>query len=185
MFSSFSFSAMSNSLEPHGLQHARLSFPHQLPELAQTALSQWCHPKISSSVLPFSCCLHLSCIRWPKYWSFSFSISLSNEYSGLIYFRIDKTDILGVQGTLKNLLQHHSPKAAVLPCSPFFMVQLSKFSKLGFYHMWTENFQTFKTDLEKAEEPEINCQHPLYHRNSKGVPEKYNHTWLPENHSFE
>ena len=62
-------------------------------------------------------------IRWPKYWSFS--ISLSNEYSGLISFRMDWLDLLAVQGTLKSLLQHHSSKASILPCSAFFMVQLS------------------------------------------------------------
>ena len=65
------------------------------------------------------------CIRWPKYWSFSFSISLSNEYSGLISFRIDWLDLLSVQGTLKSLLQHHSSKASILLHSAFFIVQLS------------------------------------------------------------
>ena len=64
------------------------------------------------------------CIRWPKYWSFSFSISPSNEYSGLISFRMDWLDLLAVQGTLKNLLQHHSSKASIL-CSAFYIVQLS------------------------------------------------------------
>ena len=64
-------------------------------------------------------------IRWPKYWSFSLSISPSNEYSGLISFRIDWFDLLAVQGTLKSLLQHHSSKASILQCSAFFMVQLS------------------------------------------------------------
>ena len=64
-------------------------------------------------------------IRWPKYWSFSFSISPSNEYSGLISFRMDWFDILAVQGTLKSLLQHHSSKASSLRCSAFFIVQLS------------------------------------------------------------
>ena len=64
-------------------------------------------------------------IRWPKYWSLSFSISLSNQYSGLICFRIDWLDLLAVQGTLESLLQHHSSKASVLWCSAFFMVQLS------------------------------------------------------------
>ena len=62
-------------------------------------------------------------MRWPKYWSFSFSISPSNEYSGLISFRMDWLDLLAVQWTLKSLLQHHSSKAAILPCSTFFMVQ--------------------------------------------------------------
>ena len=65
------------------------------------------------------------CITWPKYWSFSFSISPSNEYSGLISFRMDWLDFLAVQGTLKSLLQHHSSKASILWCSAFFIVQLS------------------------------------------------------------
>ena len=65
------------------------------------------------------------CIRWPKYWSFSFSISSSNEHPGLISFRIDWLDLLAVQGTLKSLLQHHSSKASILWCSAFFTVQLS------------------------------------------------------------
>ena len=65
------------------------------------------------------------CTRWPKYWSFSFSISPSNEYSGLISFRMDWLDLLSVQGTLKSLLQHQSSKASILWCSAFFMVQLS------------------------------------------------------------
>ena len=64
-------------------------------------------------------------IRWPKYWSFSFSISPSNEYSGLISFRMGWLDLLAVQGTLKSLLQHHSSKASILWCSVFFIVQLS------------------------------------------------------------
>ena len=66
-----------------------------------------------------------SCIRQPKYWSFSFNISPSNEYSGLITFRMDWLDLLAVQGTLKSLLQHHSSKASILWCSAFFIVQLS------------------------------------------------------------
>ena len=73
----------------------------------------------SIRVFPNESVLH---IRWPKYWSFSFSISPSNEYSGLISFRTDKLDLLAVQGTLKSLLQHHSSKASVLRCSAFFMV---------------------------------------------------------------
>ena len=64
-------------------------------------------------------------MRWPKYWSFSFNISPSNEYSGLISFRMDWLDLLAVQGTLKSLLQHHSSKALILQCSAFFMVQIS------------------------------------------------------------
>ena len=65
------------------------------------------------------------CIKWPKYWSFSFNISPSNEHSGLISFRMDWLDLLAVQGTLKSLLQHHSSKASTLQCSAFFIVQLS------------------------------------------------------------
>ena len=64
-------------------------------------------------------------MRWPKYWSFSFSISISNEHSGLISFRMDWLDLLAVQGSLKSLLQHHSSKASILQCSAFFTVQLS------------------------------------------------------------
>ena len=65
-------------------------------------------------------------LRWSKYWSFSFNISPFNEYSGLVSFRMDWLDLLPVQGTLKSLLKHHSPKASILPCSAFFMVQLSR-----------------------------------------------------------
>ena len=65
------------------------------------------------------------CIRWPKYWNFSFSISPSNKYSGLIFFRINWFDLLAVQGTLKSLLQHHSSKVSILQCSTFFIAQLS------------------------------------------------------------
>ena len=81
-------------------------------------------PSIFPSIRVFSneSILH---IRWPKYWSFSFSISPSNEYSGLISFRMDWLDLLAVQGTLKSLLQHHSSKASILQHSAFFMVQLS------------------------------------------------------------
>ena len=81
-------------------------------------------PSIFPSIRVFSNELAL-CIRWPKYWSFSLSISPSNEYSGLISFRIDWFDLLAVQGTIKNILYHHSSKASVLQCSAFFMVQLS------------------------------------------------------------
>ena len=65
------------------------------------------------------------CIRWPKYWHFSFNISLSSEHSGLISFRMDWLDLLAVQGTFKSLVQHHSSKASILQCSAFFIVQLS------------------------------------------------------------
>ena len=81
-------------------------------------------PSIFPSIRVFSI-ESVLCIRWPKYWSFSFSISPSNEYSGLISFRIDWLDFLAVQGTLKSLLQHHSSKASILWCSAFFIVQLS------------------------------------------------------------
>ena len=117
-----------------------LGFPvyHQLPKHAQTHVHQvsdaiqQSHPLLSLSppaaifpsirVFSNESALH---IRWPKYWSFSFSISLSNEYSGLISFRMDWLDLLAVQGTLKSLIQHHSSKASILQCSGFFIVQLS------------------------------------------------------------
>ena len=107
---------------------------HQLPGFAQTHVHrdsdaiQPSHspllPPIFPSIRVFSNEL-VFCIRWPKYWSFSFSISPSNEYSGLISFRMDWLDLLAVQGTLKSLLQHHSSKASIPQCSDFFMVQLS------------------------------------------------------------
>ena len=81
-------------------------------------------PSVFPSIRVFSNQLFLR-IKWPKYWSFSFSISPSNEYSGLISFRIDWFDLLTVQGTLKSLLQHHNSKVSILQCSAFFMVQLS------------------------------------------------------------
>ena len=81
-------------------------------------------PSIFSSIKVFSN-ESVLCIRWPKYWSFSFSISPSNEYSGLFSFRMDSLDLLAVQGTLKSLLQHHSSKTSILRCSAFFMVQFS------------------------------------------------------------
>ena len=87
-----------------------------------------CHPQPLPSIFPsirvFSNELALP-IRWPKYWSFSFNISPSNKYSGLIFFRIHWLDLLAVQGTLKSLLQHHSSKVPILQCSAFFIVQLS------------------------------------------------------------
>ena len=88
-----------------------------------------CHPllllpSIFPSIRVFSK-ESILCISWPKYWNFSFSISLSNEYSGFISFRIDWFDFLAVQGTLKSLLQHHSLKASILQCSAFFIVQLT------------------------------------------------------------
>ena len=98
-------------------------------------LSQQCHPTISSSVVPFSCLQFFPAsesssgsvllIKWSKYWNFSFSISPSNEYSGLISSGIDWLDLLAVQGTLRSLVQHHSSKTSVLQFSVFFTVQLS------------------------------------------------------------
>ena len=81
-------------------------------------------PSIPPSIRVFSNESTLS-IRWPKYWSFRFSISPSNEHPGLMSFRMDGLDLLAVQGTLKSLLQHHSSKASILQCSAFFIVQLS------------------------------------------------------------
>ena len=117
---------MSDSLWPHGLQHAR--FPRLSPSPGACSnscpLNQWCHPTISSSFTPFSSCLQsfpasgsfsnqsALRIRWPKYWSFN--ISPSREYSGLISFRIDWLDLLEVQGTLKSLLQYHNSKVSIL-----------------------------------------------------------------------
>ena len=116
---------MSDSLQPHESQHAGPPCPSPTPGVYPNScpVNWWCHPTVSSSVVPslpalifpsirvFSkeSVLH---IRWPKYWSFS--ISPSNEYSGLISFEIDWFDLLVVQGTLKSLLQHHSSKASIL-----------------------------------------------------------------------
>ena len=134
----FSHSVVSNSLWPHELQHARLPCPSSTPRACSNScpLSQWCHPTISSccpllllpSIFPnIRVCSNESIlhIRWPKYWSFSFNISPSNEHPGLISFGMDWLDLLAVQGTLKSLLQHHSSKASILWYSAFFIVQLS------------------------------------------------------------
>ena len=133
----FSHSVMSDSLWPHGWQHTRLPCPSPTPGAYSNScpLSWWHHPTISASVISFSSCHSLSqhqglfnksvlVIRWPEYWSFSFNISPSNEYSGLISFRMDWLYFLAVQGTLKSLLQHHNSKASVLQCSAFCIVQL-------------------------------------------------------------
>ena len=146
----FSRSVVSDSLWPHEPQHAKLPCPSPTPRvhLNPCPLSGWCHPTISSFVDPFSSCLQsfpasgsfqmsqffpsirifsnesVLCIRQPKYWSFSFSISPSNEYSGLISFRIDWLDLLAVQGTLKSLLQHQ-----------FFGAQFSLWSN-SHIHTW-------------------------------------------------
>ena len=123
----------------HELQHTRLPCPSPAPEACSYScpLSQWCHPIISSSVIPFSSCLQY----FPESRSFlmsqfftsdgqsigvsALSISPSNEYSGLISFRMDWLDLPAIQGILKNLLQHHSSKASVFRCSAFFIGQLS------------------------------------------------------------
>ena len=131
---------MSDSLQPHELQYARFPCHSLSPRICLNScpLNWRCYPTISSSaasllLLPsifpsitvFSKepALHS---RWPKYWSFSFSISPPNEYSGLISFRNDWFELLAVQGTLKSVLQYHNSKASVLWCSAFSMVQLSR-----------------------------------------------------------
>ena len=134
----FSCSVLSDSLQPHGLQHARPPCPSPTPRVYShlCPLRQWYHPTISFSVVPSSSRLQsfpasvfssesVLLIRWSKYWSFNFNISPSNEYSGLISFMRDWLDLLEVQGTLKSLLQHHSSKASILQSSAFFLVQLS------------------------------------------------------------
>ena len=128
--SQFSHSVVSDSLQPHGLQHARLPCHHQLLEFTKLMSTEsvmpssrliFCHPLLLlPSVFPsirFFSNESVLCIRWPKYWSFSFNISPSNEYSGLI-------------------LQHHSSKALILLCSAFFIVQLSYPS----IHEYSKNF---------------------------------------------
>ena len=133
----FSHSVMSDSLRLHGMQHARPPCPSPTPgvyfmsiELAMPSNHLiLCRPLlILPSIFPtirvFSNESNLH-IRWPKYWSFSFNISSSNEHPGLISFRMDWLDLLAVQGTLKSLLQHHSSKVSNLQHSAFFIVQLS------------------------------------------------------------
>ena len=131
-------SVMSDSLGPHKPQHARPPCPSPTPGVHSNScpLSRWYHPAISPSVVPFSSypnpsqhqsllnesTLHM---RWPKYWSFSFSIIPSKEHPGLISFRMDWLDLLAVQGTLRSLPQHYSSKASIFQCSAFFTVQLS------------------------------------------------------------
>jgi len=132
----FSHSVVSDSLRPHELQHARAPCPSPTPGVHSNSrpLSWWCHPAISSSVVPFSSCpqsLPASVfsnestlrMKWPNYWNFSFSITPSREHPGLISFRMDWLDILA--DSLKSLAQHHSSKASILQCSAFFIVQLS------------------------------------------------------------
>ena len=134
----FRRSVVSDSLRPHGKQHSRLPIHHQLLESTQTRVHrlsdaiQPSHALSSPSPPVFNLSQHQGLanesafrIRWPKYWSFSFSISLSNEHPGLISFRMDWLDLLAVQRTLKSLLQHHRSKPSILQRSAFFTVQLS------------------------------------------------------------
>ena len=131
----FSRSVVSDSLRPHVLPHPRLLYPLPTPKACSNScpLSRWCHPTISSSVIPFSSVLQFfpaqSLFKWvssshhmAKVLEFSFSISPSNEYSGVVSFRMDWLDLLAVQGTLQSLLQHHSSKASILLHSAFFTV---------------------------------------------------------------
>ena len=132
MFSSVQFSRSVDCSMPG------LPIHHQLLKFTQTHVHwvddaiQPSHPLSSPSPPAFNLSQHQglfkwvsSCITWPKYWSFSFNISPSNEYSGLISFRMDWLDLLVVQGTLKSLFQHQSSKASILQCSVFFIVQFS------------------------------------------------------------
>ena len=133
----FSCSVVSDSLGLQRLRHVRPPCPSPTPGVYSNScpLSQWCHPTISSchpflllpSIFPNIMVFSnesVLCIRWPKYWGFGFSISLSKEYSGLISFRMDWLDLLAFQRN-SSLLQHCSSKASVLLCSAFFIVQLS------------------------------------------------------------
>ena len=134
----FSSSVVSYSLRTHGLQHARPPCPSATPGAYSNSCPsrRWCHPTsliLSGLLLPPSVFPSIRVIsnesvlriRWPEHWSFSFSLSPSSEYSGLISFRMDWFDLLAVQWTLKTLLQNHSSKASILQCSAFFIVQLS------------------------------------------------------------
>ena len=114
---------MFDSLRLHGLQFVRLPYPLLLSNHLILCCPLLLWPSFFPSISIFSNELALS-IRWPKYWSFNFSVGPPNEYSGLISFRIDWFGLLTVQGTLKSLLQHDSSKALILCCSAFFMVQL-------------------------------------------------------------
>ena len=127
---------MSDSLWPHGLQHARLPCPSPTPGACSNSVPQvsvmpsnhliLCRPLLLlPSIFPSLRVFSALCIRCPKYWSFSFNIGLSNEHPGLIPFRMDWLDLLAVQGTPKSLLQHHSSKASIFLCSAFFIVKLS------------------------------------------------------------
>ena len=149
---------MSDSLQPHGLQHTRLPYPSPSPracslmpiELVMPSnhlvlcLPLFLLPSIFPSIKIFSN-ESAHCIRWPMYWSFS--IGPSNEYSGSVPFGIDRFDLLAVQGTLRSLLQHHSWKVSVLQHSVFFMVQLS--------HPYMTTGKTIALTIRRCFHPEI------------------------------
>ena len=131
---------MSNCLQPHGLQHSRLPCPSPTPGTCSNSCpsSRWCHPTISSSIIPFFSCLQSfpasGCLPMCQFFtsggksggvSASALVCPSNEYSGLISFRMDWLDLLAVQGTLKSLLQQHRSKSSIIWYSAFFIVQLS------------------------------------------------------------
>ena len=145
----FSCPVMSDVLQPHGLQHARPPYASPSPGVCPSSCSLhwWWHPQLSllfrlniHLILWYLCLLLPSifliirdfsnessvCIRWPKYWSFSISIGPSRDYSGLISLKIGWFDLFAVQGTFRNLLQHHSSKTSILWRSAFFTVQLSQ-----------------------------------------------------------
>ena len=159
-FSSISQSVKSNSLRSHELQHTRLpcpspNFQSLLKLMSIESVTPSNHlilcrpllllPSIFPSIRGFSneSVLH---IRWPKYWSFSFSISPYNEYSGLISFRIDWFDLLAVQGTLKSLLQHNS-KASILQCSAYFLLGIFQISYI--YPPTAQNTKGFFFSLHR------------------------------------
>ena len=190
------------------MNYSMPGFPvhHKLPELAQTPV-QWTGDAIQPShplSLPSPPAFNLPsirvfsnesvlCNRWPKYWSFSFSISLSNEYSGLISFRMMLwkcyTQYASTFGKLssghrigKGQFSFQSQRKAMpknaqttshLHSSHMLAKLCSKCSKPGFNSTWTVNFQMFKLDLERQRNQRSNCQHPLDHQKSKRVPEKH------------
>ena len=151
----FSCSVVSDTLWPHGMQHIGLPCPSPTPRVYSNSCFhhvgdaiQPSHPLSSPSPPAFNLSQHQGLFQWVssshqvvKILVFSFSISPSNEYSGLISFRMDQLDLLAVQGTLKSLLQHHSPKASILQLSAFFIVQLSHpYMTTGKSMLWLQTF---------------------------------------------